>query len=32
VTTGSWGTEYVLDSLTTYSSPVVEKLYPNGSY
>lgn len=29
---GAWGTEYALDSLTTYNSPVVEHLYPGGSY
>ncbi|HUU28359.1 MAG TPA: prenyltransferase/squalene oxidase repeat-containing protein [archaeon] len=29
---GEWGTEYNMDSLTTYSSPVVESLYPEGSW
>ena len=29
---GNWGEEFRMDSTTTYTSPVVENLYPGGSW
>jgi len=29
---GKWGQEFKMDSLTTYESPVVRELYPEGSW